>query len=72
MRYELTSARQTLKRVTRRLCIEVPSALSEAELAELYHLAAGSPYPKVALGSALAPCGGRAYWDERPHTKEAA
>ena len=74
MKYELTSAQQTLRRVTRRLCIEVPSALSEAELTDLDEVVKAAPrWPRVALDSAVRQLfGGRAFWDECPHTKEAA
>jgi hypothetical protein len=71
-KYELTTAAQEGRRVTRHLCIEAPAPLAEGELADLRHIAETSEYPKVALGNALAPCGGRAYWEERPRQEGAA
>lgn len=68
MKYELATARQELRRVTRHLCIEVPRPLDEQELHVLAVAVDEAPrWPRVALDIKVRQlCGGRAYWDERP------
>lgn len=67
MKYELKGAEQTLKRITRHLCIEVPRPLTEHELFQLGVAVKNAPrWPKVALNIAVQKLGGRAFWDERP------